>query len=319
MVVLRGSTRRAGCLGVLVVNMSGKTPRACWEPGRGAAWLGGDQGWRRPDSGLGCTRHGDVSEVVAVLAAVGRRRRWHPGFRRPRAGGAGSGQVEGPGPRSAGRGLGRPGRVAVRWLWAAAVNPREAGTSKPDRALRRAQRSEAARVGLAGGAGTRGTKVPARHRLLAEQSLAGPTLAAGAHPAGLAARSPGARPRRRCRWCRAQRSRATRSGERGSGRRALGVLAALAASRGRAGPAHGHLDRVPFQGSLPLPFSCLEPPPESPGPTQRSTLGLDAVPGFPASRCHRPARTPPVSNGNDGREAGEAGVRLLTPSKRWAR
>lgn len=50
----------------------------------------------------------------------------------------------------------------------------------------------------------------------------------------------------------------------------------------------------PFPG-LPPPFSCLEPPPESPSPTQRSTLGLDAVPGFPASRFHRPARTPPVS------------------------
>lgn len=117
MVVLRGSTQRVGCLGVLVVNMSGKTPRACWEPGRGAAWLGGDQGWRRPDSGLRRTRHGDVSEVVTVLAAVGRRRRVASGLpARPRAGGAGSGQDEGPGPRSAGRGLGRPGRVAVRWL-----------------------------------------------------------------------------------------------------------------------------------------------------------------------------------------------------------
>lgn len=50
----------------------------------------------------------------------------------------------------------------------------------------------------------------------------------------------------------------------------------------------------PFPG-LPPPFSCLERPPESPSPTQRSTLGLDAVPGFPASRFHRPARTPPVS------------------------
>lgn len=117
MVVLRESTQRVGCLGVLVVNMSGKTPRACWEPGWGAAWLGGDQGWRRPDSGLRRTQRGDVSEVVTVLAAVGRRRRVASGLlARPRAGGAGSGQDEGPGPRSAGRGLGRPGRVAVRWL-----------------------------------------------------------------------------------------------------------------------------------------------------------------------------------------------------------
>lgn len=95
-VVLRGSTQRVGCLGVLVVNMSGKTPRACWEPGRGAAWLGGDQGWRRPDSGLRLTRRRDVSEVVTVLAAVGRRRRVASGLpARPRAGDPAPGQQAG--------------------------------------------------------------------------------------------------------------------------------------------------------------------------------------------------------------------------------